>query len=126
MKRVWIAAFLLTVIISAGIWNYFSIGATMDELKQELSTAAQTAQEDDLSRAAGHTRNAQSIFLQKRSYLSLVLSHQSLDMVTVSFDRTLRAAENGDFAEFMTESAELNARISLLPESENLSFSNLF
>lgn len=126
MKRVWIAVFLLFAITAAGIWNYFCIQNTVNELNTTLSSAYQAAERNDLSRASAHTQAALHIFEQSRGYLSLVLSHQSLDMITVSFDRTIRAAENQDFSEFMTESSELKARIRLLPESESLSFSNLF
>ncbi|MGN1030529.1 MAG: DUF4363 family protein [Butyricicoccaceae bacterium] len=126
MKRVWIAGFLLLVVTTAGIWNYFSLRSTVETLSGELSLAAEAAMADDLPGASEHTQAALRTFEQKHTYLSLVLSHQLLDLVTVSFDRAIQAAENDDFNQFMTESAELKTRISVLPESETPTLSNLF
>lgn len=126
MKRVWIACLLLLILVVSGIWNQHFIQSTVTEVTQELDAAAQAQQKQQSNQTIRHLRSAQNLFEKKRGYLSLVLSHQSLDLITLNFDRIIHAANNRDAEDFGREHSELKIRLSLLPESERLSIPNLF
>lgn len=127
MKRLWIAAAIITLLaVLAGAHASCLRGLTQ-ELDALLEEAGARVSDGDWSGAESLTRQALEEWEGSAFYLHSTLRHEDIDDVLTAFHETLAFLEGQERqpAEYASANARLRVRIGLLLEAELPSLKNI-
>lgn len=118
MKRGWLAAALLALMVGLAFWHMTALGDLTGELGACLKRAEELAEQGDWSGAAQMTEAASRRWDSKHFYLHATLEHDLTDNIAVSFAETLELIECQEVGEYSAANARLIEQLELLGEME--------
>ena len=121
MKRLWAAVILLLCVIAGGWYNLCAISGTVEQISSSLVLATAAVEQDNLPEASRLLVQAHTLYLDRESYLSAVVSEKLLDEVRLGFARSKQSLRNGKPEDQATELAELRQAVDDLLRSEAVS-----
>ena len=125
MKRLWIAAGLLVLLLAAALVNAWNIDRLTGGLLDTLEQAEALADAADWTQAADLTRQARDRWQRSAGYLCAVLPHEDTDQIASGFETVLELLARQDSGEYASASAALMARLGLLAEMEQPTLKNI-
>lgn len=126
MKRLWIAAALLSLTLGASLWHSHRLETFTTALADQLAQAETLALSGENRRAEELIRQAREQWLARNTYLHVTLRHGDTDQIQIGFDEALQLLRTGELGEYAAASAHLMADLKLLTEAEQLTLENLF
>jgi hypothetical protein len=125
MKRLWIAVFLLVIILAGTLWNISYLGRFTGELADVLTAAQAKAEADDWAGAASLTDEAFSLWESREPYLHITLFHSDTDEIYVGFREVMEYIGNREDGDYAAANAKLIAKLSLLYKMDQLNLENV-
>ena len=126
MKHLWISVSILIVLFCALIGNNMYLSSLIEPLSQQLSQAAQLAQEEQWEQAHDLMEQAQAKWEEKGAYLHTLLQHKDIDEVVLLFQEADQYLECQKIGEYSAVNARLITQLDLIREMEELSLHNIF
>ena len=125
MKRLWLAAALLLLMLGGTLLNSRHLERTIDGCVQELAQAHQHAIQGDWEQARQRTERVLDDWQKHDFYFHVSLRHTDIDAIhlTLSEIQEYLALEETD--QYTAANAKLMAQFELLAEMEKLSFKNI-
>ena len=125
MKRLWIAAALLAVILVGTMFNGWALEKTTSPLLLHLEQAADLARRGQWEGAEATTRQALAEWQDHYTYFHTILRHSDINEVQRQFSVVLKYLEVENIEEYCAANADLMTRIGLLAEMERASLANV-
>lgn len=125
MRRLWIAAAILTTVFSATLLNSGYLSRFTAELNALLAQAETRVGDGDWETAVQLTQEAMDRWHAHNPYLYSVLRHSDTDAVHIGLREVRAFALHRDEGEYSAANAELMTQIELLSEMERFSLQNL-
>jgi hypothetical protein len=126
MKRVWIAAILIVVVIFSCIASQHYLYRITIQLSDEIYQADQLAQVDNLSGSAKLVYNSYREWKTHENAIGAIIRHQEMDDIESLYLRALQNANNQDKNEYLVQSKELQGLLLHLADMEKPKMKNLF
>lgn len=125
MKRLWIAAALLAVLLAGTLVNAWYVQSLCDSLTERLDTAQQLARAERWKQASELTRQVYQDWQKHHFYLHSVLRHSDTDQILRSFRSVLQYLDIQELDQYAAANADLLAQLELLAEMEQASVVNV-
>lgn len=125
MKRLWIAALLLVLILAGTLWNISYLGRFTDEVAGILTEAQARAETGDWAGAGSLTDQAFSLWESREPYLHITLFHSDTDEIYVSFREVMEYIGRREDGSYAAANAKLIAKLSLLYKMDQLNLENV-
>lgn len=126
MRRFWLSLAVLAALFSGTLYNAHYLKGCTAELTALLDAAEAHAAAGDWDGAAELTEAAYDRWLDRETYLHMVMQHRDTDEVLLDFQEVRQLlAHREDGGEYAAANARLTARIALLYEMEQLTLKNL-
>ncbi len=125
MKRLWIAAGLLVVLLAGSLGNAWYAQRLTDSLAQRLEQAQALTQTGEWDRAEELTREVCRDWQDNHFYLHTVMRHSDTDQILRAFRAVLEYLELEEMDQYAAANADLVAQIQLLAEMEQASVVNV-
>lgn len=125
MKRLWIAASILVLLLAASLTNGWYIRSLTSQMARQLEQAQSLARQDQWDRAAKITKKAYQDWENHHFYLHTTLRHSDTDQIARSFRSILQFLDHGEEAQYASANADLIAQLELLAETEQASLTNV-
>lgn len=118
MKRLWIAAALLLLLVGASLTNARYAQNVTDGMRQQLRQAQTLAEQGDWTRAEALTRQAYEDWQGHRFYFHTTMRHSDTDQVLRNFRSVLEYLQLQEPDQYNAANADLMAQLELLAEME--------
>lgn len=118
MKRLWIAAVLLLLLLGASLTNAWYAQNITDGMRQQLRLAQTLAEQGDWSRAESLTRQAYEDWQGRHFYFHTTMRHSDTDQVLRNFRSVLEYLRLREPDQYNAANADLMAQLELLAEME--------
>lgn len=125
MKRLWIAAALLSILLAGTLVNAWYVQSLCDNLTERLDGAQQLARENQWEQASALTRQVYQDWQAHHFYLHCVLRHSDTDQILRSFRSVLQYLDIQELDQYAAANADLLAQLELLAEMEQASVVNV-
>lgn len=125
MKRLWIAAALLSILLAGTLVNAWYVQSLCDTLTERLDGAQQLARENQWEQASALTRQVYQDWQAHHFYLHCVLRHSDTDQILRSFRSVLQYLDIQELDQYAAANADLLAQLELLAEMEQASVVNV-
>ena len=125
MKRLWIAAGLLLVLLTASLANAWYAQRLTGEMREQLRQAQTHAEQEDWGRAEALTRQAYEDWQAHHFYLHTLMRHSDTDQVLRAFRQVLEYLRLQEPDQYNAANADLMAQLELLAEMEQASVVNV-
>lgn len=126
MKRAWIAAAVLILLLAAVLWSGLCLARFTGGLTAALYQAQGMAEKGNWEDAARVTETAQRRFQDRAFYLHVTLRHSDIDLVESSFREVEQLLSHRErLGEYAAANARLITQLELLAESEHPSLRNI-
>lgn len=125
MKRLWIAAGLLLILLAGTLLNAYYAQMLADRLTDRLEQAQSMAQESQWSQAHSITQRAYEEWQHNHTYLHTCMRHSDTDEILRAFHSVLQYLDLKEMDQYAAANADLMTQISLLAEMEQVSLVNV-
>ena len=125
MKRLYIAAALLLLLLGASLTNGWYARKVTGEMCQELRQAQLLAEVEDWSQAESITRQVYEDWQDHHFYLHTLMRHSDTDQVLRAFRQVLEYLRLQEPDQYNAANADLMAQLELLAEMEQASVVNV-
>lgn len=125
MKRLWIAAALLMVLLGASLANGRHAQALTGEMRESLRQAQDLAEQEDWGRAESLTRQVYEDWQSHHFYFHTVMRHGDTDEILRAFRTVLEYLQLREPDQYNAANADLMAQLELLAEMEQASVVNV-
>lgn len=125
MKRLWMAALLLTVLMALCLGNaWYSLSLTR-QLADQLTHAQELVEQDRWENARALTQEVYDSWNNHHFYLHVFLRHSDTDQILRTFRQVLQYLELEELDQYVAANADLTAQLELLAEMEQPSLVNI-
>lgn len=125
MKRLWMAALLLTVLVALCLGNaWYSLTLTR-QLAQQLTQAQSLVEQDQWEPARSMTQEVYDSWNNHHFYLHVFLRHSDTDQILRTFRQVIQYLELEELDQYVAANADLTAQLELLSEMEQPSLVNI-
>ena len=118
MKRLWIAAGLLLVLLGASLTNAWYAQKLTGDMREGLRQAQTLAEQDDWPRAEALTRQIYEDWQEHHFYFHTTMRHSDTDQVLRGFRTVLEYLKLQEPDQYNAANADLMAQLELLAEME--------
>lgn len=125
MKRLWIAAALLVLLLGTSLINAWYVQVCTDEMREQLSQAQTLAKEGNWTKAEGITRQAYEVWQERRFYFHTLMRHSDTDQVLRAFRQVLEYLRLQESDQYHAANADLMTQLELLAEMEQATIINV-
>lgn len=125
MKRLWIAAVLMAVLLAGSLIDAWYVQSLCDSLTGRLEEAQQLARAEQWDRASELTQQVYQDWQSHHFYLHSVLRHSDTDQILRSFRSVLQYLDIQELDQYAAANADLLAQLELLAEMEQASVVNV-
>ena len=125
MKRLYIAAGLLLLMLAGCLLNAWYTQQLTDEMIQDLQQAQQAAREENWEQAESLTRQVYERWNRRHFYLHVVMRHSDSVQILRSFRSVLQYLEIREMDQYAAANADLMTQLELLGEMEQASLVNV-
>lgn len=115
------AAFLLSTMIAAVIFNCIYVSRTAEHISASLEELP-----EDISDSASAIQEIADYWDERRKILNFALSEPELNAISSLFDELIIGAQEGNIEEYKKSMARLKRAIEDIKELEELSLENIF
>lgn len=126
MKRLWIAAALLGLLLGASLTNAWYARKVTGGMNDQLGQAQGLAENGDWARAEGLTRQVYEDWQDRHFYFHTLMRHSDTDQVLRAFRQVLEYIRLQEPDQYNAANADLMAQLELLAEMEQASLVNVF
>lgn len=126
MKRLYFACVILLLLFAAALCHTWYLSGFTGELTALLTQAEEQAEQDNWEAASSLTRQALDRWSEKSPYLHILLRHNDIDTIELSFHEVLELIQCQEGGEYSAANARLSTQIYLIYEAEQLTLQNLF
>jgi len=119
VKRAYISAVVILIIITASVINLYTIKNVSNDIKENVILSLDSNNKEALDRA-------HETFKKNHSYMCAVVYHNEIDELRLTFVRAKAFLENEDFVHYKTEMKTLLSSLEHLKESERFILGNIF
>ncbi len=125
MKRIWIAAIVLSAIISCCILETVFVDKIIDNLHGQLNEAETIAKTSELNNTLELVNNTYDDWIKSKDVFALFVSHGTLEEINQSFVVLISYAENDEFSDFLAENSKIVSMLDQLKDTEFLTIKNI-
>ena len=125
MKRLWIAAALLVLLLGASLANGWYAEKITGAMRESLDQAQHLAEEGNWNRAEALTRQAYEDWLNRHFYFHTTMRHSDTDQVLRGFRSVLEYIRLQEPDQYNAANADLMAQLELLAEMEQPAIANV-
>ena len=125
MKRLWIAAGLLLVLLTASLANAWYAQRLTGEMREELSQAQILTEQEAWGQAEALTRQVYEDWQDHHFYFHTLMRHSDTDQVLRAFRQVLEYLKLQEPDQYNAANADLMAQLELLAEMEQASVVNV-
>ena len=125
MKRLWIAAGLLLVLLTASLANAWYARKVTGGMNDQLGQAQGLAENGDWARAEGLTRQVYEDWQDRHFYFHTLMRHSDTDQVLRAFRAVLEYIQLQEPDQYNAANADLMAQLELLAEMEQAAVVNV-
>lgn len=125
MKRLYIAAALLLLLLGASLTNGWYARKVTGEMCKELRQAQLLAEVEDWSQAESITRQVYEDWQGRHFYFHTLMRHSDTDQVLRAFRQVLEYLRLQEPDQYNAANADLMAQLELLAEMEQASVVNV-
>lgn len=126
MKRAWISAAILAVLVTILSWNAVHLGRTVAPLAASLEQASEAVRVGDWSAARSRLDSVQTRWATERCYLHLVQCHDAVGEIATHLEEAEAYLLEQDVGACRAALAQAVGEMEALRESEGLAIENLF
>ena len=125
MKRLYIAAALLALLLGLSLVNGWYSERLTGEMREQLRQAQRLAEEEDWGRAEAVTRQVYEDWQNRHFYFHTTMRHSDTDQVLRGFRTVLEYVRLQEPDQYNAANADLIAQLELLAEMEQPSAANV-
>lgn len=125
MKRLWIAAAILVLMLGASLVNGWYAQSLTGEMTKQLRQAQSFTELDDWERAESVTRQVYEDWQEHHFYLHTLMRHSDTDQVLRAFRQVMEYLRLQEPDQYNAANADLIAQLELLAEMEQPSVVNV-
>lgn len=125
MKRLWMAAALLALLLGASLANGWYAQRLTDGMREQLGRAQALAEQDDWERAEAVTRQVYEDWQNRHFYFHTTMRHSDTDQILRAFRTVLEYLKLQEPDQYNAANADLMAQLELLAEMEQASVANV-
>ena len=125
MKRLYIAAGLLLVLLGASLTNAWYAQSLTGGMTDQLRRAQSLTEQDDWAQAEAVTRQVYEDWQSHRFYFHTLMRHSDTDQVLRAFRQVLEYLPLQEPDQYNAANADLMAQLELLAEREQASVVNV-
>ena len=125
MKRLYIAAALLLVLLGASLANAWYAQSLTGGMTDQLRRAQSLTEQDDWAQAEAVTRQVYEDWQSHRFYFHTLMRHSDTDQVLRAFRQVLEYLPLQEPDQYNAANADLMAQLELLAEMEQASVVNV-
>ena len=118
MKRLYIAAALLALLLGLSLVNGWYSERLTGEMREQLRQAQRLAEEEDWGRAEAVTRQVYEDWQNRHFYFHTTMRHSDTDQILRSFRAVLEYVRLQEPDQYNAANADLIAQLELLAEME--------
>ncbi len=125
MKRLYIAAALLALLLGLSLVNGWYSERLTGEMREQLRQAQRLAEEEDWGRAEAVTRQVYEDWQNRHFYFHTTMRHSDTDQVLRGFRTVLEYVRLQEPDQYNAANADLITQLELLAEMEQPSVANV-
>lgn len=125
MKRLWIGAALLLILLLGGIGSTFAMERFHRDLARHLESTAAAALEEDWPRAQALLHQCRSRWLRFRNFVAAGASHEPIEEIDNLYDQLDIYLQRRDSLDFALCCSTLRHRTEALGEAQSINWWNL-
>ena len=125
MKRLYIAAALLALLLGLSLVNGWYSERLTGEMREQLRQAQRLAEEEDWGRAEAVTRQVYEDWQNRHFYFHTTMRHSDTDQVLRGFRTVLEYVRLQEPDQYNAANADLITHLELLAEMEQPSVANV-
>ncbi len=125
MKRLYIAAALLALLLGLSLVNGWYSERLTGEMREQLRQAQRLAEEEDWGRAESVTRQVYEDWQNRHFYFHTTMRHSDTDQVLRGFRTVLEYVRLQEPDQYNAANADLITQLELLAEMEQPSVANV-
>ena len=125
MKRLYIAAALLALLLGLSLVNGWYSERLTGEMREQLRQAQRLAEEEDWGRAEAVTRQVYEDWQNRHFYFHTTMRHSDTDQVLRGFRTVLEHVRLQEPDQYNAANADLITQLELLAEMEQPSVANV-
>lgn len=125
MRRFWLGAGLLGVLLAAGIWITMTMHRFHIPVSVKLTRAEEATREERWGDAAALLKEAEALWTKHRSFSAAVADHEPMEEIDSLFAQVRCYAALGERAECAAVCAELATLTRAMAEAHALNWWNL-
>ena len=125
MKRLWIAAGLLALLLGASLANGWYAQSLTGDMGQRLRQAQLSAEQGEWAQAEAATRQVYEDWQNHHFYLHTLMRHSDTDQVLRAFRTVLEYLQLQEPDQYNAANADLMAQLELLAEMEQATVVNV-
>lgn len=125
MKRLWIAAALLLLMLGGTLGNAWYLSGIVDGYEQYLTTAQDMAGRGAWEQAIQLTEQVYQDWQDRDFYFHVLMRHVDTDAVYLTFQEVQEYLKLEEMDQYAAANAKLVAQLGLLAEMEQLTLENV-
>lgn len=125
MKRLWVSAFLLVLILSLCILGSYTASASTSSLNSQINRLKSEIHQGNTATALAISQNLQRQWEAEHSRLCTFMSHDDLSPIGETLSQLPALIRNGEKGQLESNCDLVNAQLELLAEGETLTLDNL-
>ena len=125
MRRLWIAAGLVGLLLAASLANACYAQKITDDMGRRLERAQELAQGEDWGEAERITRQVFQDWEERHFYFHTLMRHSDTDEILRAFREVLEYLEVREIDQYRAANADLVAQLELLAEMEQATLVNV-
>ena len=125
MRRLWIAAGLVGLLLAASLTNAWYAQKITDDMGRRLERAQELAQGEDWGEAERITRQVFQDWEERHFYFHTLMRHSDTDEILRAFREVLEYLEVREIDQYRAANADLVAQLELLAEMEQATLVNV-
>lgn len=125
MKRIWIGAALLAIVLAAGLWTGNRMEQVHTEVARQLRLCGQAAQAEQWERADELAREARDRWEKEWDFTAALADHTLLDEIDGVMEEMEVCRKNRDSLRSAALCAKLAQMVDALQEAHRLNWRNL-
>ena len=125
MKRLYIAAALLALLLGASLANAWYVQGMADGMRDRLEQAQALTRQGDWERAEALTRQTYQDWQDRRFYFHTLMRHSDIDQVLRAFRQVLEYVQLREPDQYNAANADLITQLELLAEMEQATIVNV-
>lgn len=125
MKRLWMAAALLALLLGASLGNAWYAQDITNNMRRQLCQAQMEAEQGEWGRAEALTRQVYEDWQNRHFYFHTTMRHSDTDQVLRGFRTVLEYVQLQEPDQYNAANADLMAQLELLAEMEQATITNV-